>query len=361
MQTLTPDVLAELKGRTGLITLNRPRALNALTLPMLRALHAILDAWRDDPQVLAVAIRGMGKEGPFGAFCAGGDIRYFHQAAHEGSPELERYFDQEYSLDFKIHGYPKPYIAFMDGVVMGGGMGISQGARWRLVTPDSRLAMPETLIGLFPDVAGGYFLSRCSGRAGEYLGLTGESVLGRDAIALGLADAWVSADQLTAIWEGLSAPFENTAALELWLARQVSREPSPLPEWTEPAARFFDRPDVPAILAALEQDDSTWARTTAAVLRQRSPLMLHVVLEQIRRARHMSLADELRMERVMMHRAFAAGANSEAVEGIRALAIDKDRAPRWQHVRAEDVPETAVQAFFSSPWSLEDHPLRRLG
>ncbi|MEO7886053.1 MAG: 3-hydroxyisobutyryl-CoA hydrolase, partial [Polaromonas sp.] len=170
------DVLLEQRGNAGLITLNRPKALNALSLSMIRELSNALLAWRDDASVQVVAIRGTNKAGRpgtpesrFGGFCAGGDIRFFHQAVMAGDASLEDFFTEEYALNHLIHNYPKPYIAFMDGVVMGGGMGISQGARVRIVTDHTKMAMPETNIGLFPDVGGGYFLSRCPGHVGEYL------------------------------------------------------------------------------------------------------------------------------------------------------------------------------------------------
>ena len=169
----TGDVLTEVRGQVGFITLNRPKALNALSLPMVRELAAALTAWRDDPAVLAVAIRGTNKAGRpgtpealFGGFSAGGDIRFFHEVALAGDSALDDFFTEEYRLNHLIHNYPKPYVAFMDGVVMGGGMGISQGAKVRIVTERSKLAMPETNIGLFPDVGGGYFLSRCAGSVG---------------------------------------------------------------------------------------------------------------------------------------------------------------------------------------------------
>ncbi|MCE1249130.1 MAG: 3-hydroxyisobutyryl-CoA hydrolase, partial [Comamonadaceae bacterium] len=183
----TEYVVAQLCGRIGCITLNRPKALNALSLEMVRALMAQLLAWRDDPQVLAVAIRGSHKDGAFGAFCAGGDIRFLHQAGTAGQPVLEDFFTEEYALNHLIHTFGKPYIAFMDGIVMGGGMGISQGGTLRVVTERTKMAMPETAIGLFPDVGGGYFLARCPGHRGEWLALTGETVGAGDAIALGLA------------------------------------------------------------------------------------------------------------------------------------------------------------------------------
>ncbi|MDD2546398.1 MAG: 3-hydroxyisobutyryl-CoA hydrolase, partial [Burkholderiaceae bacterium] len=203
MTETVAEVLSEVRGQMGLITLNRPRALNALSLGMVRELMAVLLAWKDDARVLAVAIRGSNKEGPFGAFCAGGDIRFLHQAGTQGNPLLEDFFTEEYALNHLIHNYPKPYIAFMDGIVMGGGMGISQGAALRIVTERTKMAMPETAIGLFPDVGGGYFLSRCPGRAGEWLALTGETIGAGDAVALGLADGCLPAEQQAPLWEAL--------------------------------------------------------------------------------------------------------------------------------------------------------------
>jgi enoyl-CoA hydratase/carnithine racemase len=361
-----PDstVIVEVQGRVGLITLNRPKALNALSLEMIRALTAALRSWQDEPAVLAVAVRGVSKEGPFGAFCAGGDIRFFHQAALSGDHALEDFFTEEYALNHLIHTYPKPYIAFMDGIVMGGGMGISQGASLRIVTERSKLAMPETNIGLFPDVGGGYFLSRCRGRLGEYLALTGHMLGGHEAITAGLADGFIESGRLPGLWASLGkTPFENGASVERWCASHLSTAVAP-PTWpAKEVDRIFALPDVPQIMAALESTDSDWARQTAATLRQRSPLMLHVVLEQIRRARGMGLADDLRMERGMVHRCFhlRPGAASETVEGIRALAVDKDHSPQWTPARIEDVTPAQVAAFFESPWSAETHPLKHLG
>lgn len=357
-------VVAEVQGRVGCITLNRPKALNALSLGMVRDLTAALLAWRDDPAVLAVAIRGTGKEGPFGQFCAGGDIRFFHQAALSGNPELEDFFTEEYALNHLIHTYPKPYIAFMDGICMGGGMGISQGASLRVVTERSKLAMPETHIGLFPDVGGGFFLSRCAGRLGEYLALTGRILAGQESMAAGLADGFIESGRLAGLWASLaSTPFENGDAVERWVASHLHTQ-APAPVW--PVAevdRVFALDSATAIVQALESTDSDWARSTVEVLRHRSPLMLHVVLEQVRRARGMGLADDLRMERDMVRRCFhlRPGAASETVEGIRALAVDKDHTPKWNPARVEDVQASDVAAFFVSPWPAAAHPLRHLG
>lgn len=354
------DIVVEASCGVGRVTLNRPRALNALTLDMIRELTAVLLAWRDDASVRAVAIRGQGKADPFGAFCAGGDIRFFHQAALAGDPRLEDFFTEEYSLDHLVHGFGKPFIAFMDGVVMGGGMGIAQGASLRIATERTKMAMPETNIGLFPDVGGGYFLGRCPGRAGEYLALTGHVISGADAVAAGLADVVVDSAQLPPLWAQLAAGVVP-AASDLIPA-------GPPPDGTllaDQAAidRFFALPTVNDIVAALEADPSPWAGQTAAVLRKRSPLMLHVVLEQVRRGRHMGLADDLRMERGLVRNCFQLrpGAAGETVEGIRALAVDKDHRPRWNPARVEDVTPGQVAAFFETPWPAHAHPLRHLG
>ncbi|MDP2263781.1 MAG: enoyl-CoA hydratase/isomerase family protein [Hydrogenophaga sp.] len=365
MSAIPPDthVIAEIQGRVGCLTLNRPRALNALSLDMIRAITESLLAWRDNDTVLAVIVRGSGKEGPFGAFCAGGDIRFFHQAALSGDPRLEDFFTEEYALNHLIHTYPKPYIALMDGIVMGGGMGISQGASLRIVTERSQLAMPETGIGLFPDVGGGYFLSRCPGRLGEYLALTGRVLGGREAMAAGLADGWIDSGRLTGLWASLgTTPFENGASVERWCASHLSTTAGPA-SWPQTEVdRVFALDGVPQIMAALDATDSEWARSTAKLLRTRSPLMLHVVLEQIRRARGMGLADALRLERGMVRQCFhwRAGAASETVEGIRALAVDKDHAPRWNPARLEEVTPPLVAAFFEQPWPVHAHPLRAL-
>lgn len=361
------EVVTEVHGHVGLITINRPKALNALSLPMIRSLTKILLLWRDAPAVHAVAIRGTSKTGPFGAFCAGGDIRFFHQAALAGDDALEQFFTEEYALNHLIHNYPKPYIAFMDGIVMGGGMGISQGAQIRIVTERTRMAMPETNIGLFPDVGGGYFLSRCPGHSGEWLALTGEVVNASLALELGLADACFETTQLASAWAALgSSDFDRDGAVDQWLTLFSNPEAEDPNAHTAQIDHHFAKHSVSAIVHSLEADESAWAQHTAHTLRRRSPLMLHVVLAQIRRARHMTLADDLRMERDMIYHCFhphhlnLGDAQSEAVEGIRALAVDKDNTPQWNPSRIEKVEAATVTPFFSSPWTPDTHPLRDL-
>ena len=212
-------ITAEVRGQTGCITLNRPGALNALSLPMIRDLLATLRTWQLDERVRVVAFRGMGKAGPFGVFCAGGDIRFFHQAVMAGNPALEDFFTEEYTLNHLIHTYAKPTIAFMDGIVMGGGMGIAQGTTHRLVTERTKMAMPETGIGLFPDVGGGHFLAHFPGATGEWLALTGETIGADGAIACGLADTFIDSGQQAALWDALATTrLESTADLGSMIA-----------------------------------------------------------------------------------------------------------------------------------------------
>ena len=368
-RTSSVDVVFEKRGNAGLITLNRPKALNALSLAMVRDLTAALLDWRDDANVTVVAIRGtnkLGKPGTpealFGGFCAGGDIRFFHAAALAGDTALDDFFTEEYTLNHLIHNYPKPYIAFMDGVVMGGGMGLSQGAKLRIVTEHTKMAMPETNIGLFPDVGGGYFLSRCPGHVGEYLALTGEVISADEAVDCGLADVKVDAASLPALWDALGViSFEEWSATKFVASRAIKQGDTALKHPQIEA--HFGLLRVKHIIDSLEKSkDDIWAKKTAAVLRKRSPLMLHVTLEQIRRARSMTLADDLRMERDMVHHCFylRPGVVSETVEGIRALAVDKDYTPKWNPARIEDVKPGMADAFFASPWTADAHPLHKL-
>lgn len=363
------EILLERVGQVGCITLNRAKALNALSLDMVRSITTALLQWRSDPDVLAVALRGMGREGPFSCFCAGGDIRFFHRAALAGDPSLEDFFTEEYALNHLMHSYGKPVIAFLDGIVMGGGMGLAQGASLRLVTERTRMAMPETAIGLFPDVGGGHFLSRCPGRVGEYLGMSGVSFGSCEALAWGLADRELPAAQMPILWTAMAdvtAP-DSARWLKQWQELLPATSPSdgawePLPELDV----FFAGTNATTVLHRLESSSQSWAGECAQLLRQRSPLMVQVTLEQVRRARAMGLADALRMERDLVRHCFhtthlgRGGPSSETVEGIRALAIDKDHQPRWQPARQEDVTPDMVAPFFASPWPDHAHPLRWL-
>lgn len=388
MNVYSEEVVSEKVGAVACITLNRPKALNALSLPMVRELTHVLRGFEVDPDVLAVVIRGSNKDGPFGAFCAGGDIRYFHQAALSGDASLEDFFTEEYNLNHIIHTYSKPYIALMDGIVMGGGMGLSQGIALRVVTERTQMAMPETQIGLFPDVGGGYFLSRCPGNTGEYLALTGQLLRGAESLAVGLADVCMDSNALTALWDGLQSKqwrqgddvvawVKEQASIHAVVASHAETASNPTPNtstrsswWNAHIDTIFRLPTVNDIVDALNQlvdkEPEGWAADTLKALRQRSPLLLAVSLEQIRRGSTMGLSDELRMERDMVRHCFHAdhlsrrGAQTDTAEGIRALVIDKDRQPKWQPTSIEEISPEMVQPFFQSPWPTALHPLRHL-
>lgn len=359
------QVLAQQQGGLGVITLHRPGALHALSLPMVRDITTVLLHWQPLREVHTVLLQATVAPGKTAAFCAGGDIRFFHQAALAGDPMVEDFFTEEYTLNHLIHTYGKPVIALMDGITMGGGMGLAQGATLRVVTERSVLAMPETLIGLFPDVGGGWFLSRCPGHVGEYLALTGRSLGASDAMAVGLADVCVASGELQAVraaWAA-QAPASAEQAMAVWHARAQPCEPSSVLAQQTTIDQHFAHPSALAIVQSLEACASAWAQQVAHELRQRSPLMLEVTLQQVRRERAMGLADALRQERGLVRHCLQLrpGAASETMEGIRALVIDKDRTPRWNPPRLEEVAPEAVAAFFESPWPLHAHPLANLG
>lgn len=384
MSVPEPDVLARVSGRVGVITLNRPKALNALSLGMVRTMTQALSKWAADPAVDVVVVHGAPRVNAEGKasvhFCAGGDIRFFHTAALAGDPQLEDFFTEEYALNHLIHRFPKPYVTLIDGVCMGGGMGIAgHGAAnaCRVVTPAAKLAMPETNIGLFPDVGGGWFLARCPGHLGEYLALTGHVVPGSQAGRFGLADQVASADGQAKLLEHLSTAPDPRSALREWLAANAAPSASDgeadaaFLTLTQRAERFFALPTVLAIVQALEACPASdpahaWAQETAQAVRQRSPLMGEVTLRQVRAARHLSLADDLRLERDLVRHSFhprhlgRGATQSDTVEGIRALAVDKDHAPKWQPARLEDVTPEMVNGFFASPWPAMAHPLKQL-
>jgi enoyl-CoA hydratase/carnithine racemase len=348
---------------TGFITLDRPEALNSLSLPMLRAITAALLAWRDDSDVAAVVIRSSGEK----AFCAGGDIRFFYDAGRAppqgGSALIEDFFTEEYALNHLVHSYPKPYIALMDGVVMGGGMGIAQSgpdSRVRIVTGRTKMAMPEVNIGLFPDVGGSYFLSRAPGGLGLYLGVTGATMGAADALYAGLADHYVPTDEL----ELLDAILESTPGAELADALAAFAEPfrggaaaGKLEARRADIDRHFGAGSVPAIVASLEADGGEFARATVAMMATRSPLMMCVTHELIKRGAGLDMAGCLRMERALVRRTFEHG---EVIEGVRALVIDKDGAPKWHPPSLEQVSGEMVRSLFEPVWPDYAHPLRHL-
>lgn len=360
---MTDFVKTTIANRTGVITLDRPRTLNSLSLEMVRAMSEVLLAWRDDPAIDAVVLRSSSDK----ALCAGGDIRYFHEVGSlpvtGGSATLEDFFTEEYRLNHLIHGYPKPYIALMDGVVMGGGLGIAEASAQtglRIVTEGTKMAMPEVNIGLFPDVGGSYFLSRAPGKLGTYLGLSGLTIRAADALAAGLADTFVARAQMPA----LLALIEATPGLQLRAAIRQFAAPfandagaSALAAERATIDRHFGAPTVAAIMASLASDPGVFAQNALAAMRQRSPLLMCVTLELLHRGAALDLADCLRLERILVRRTFEHG---EVLEGIRALVIERDHQPKWNPPALEQVTEAMVAQFFLSPWPPRAHPLRDL-
>ena len=313
---MTDEILVDIRDGMATVTLNRPQALNALSFGMLERITECLEDFEHDDGVAAVGFRGAGDR----AFCAGGDVRSLYESFRSGRRDQRRYFEIEYAMDLRIHRYPKPVTAYMHGITMGGGMGIAQGARRRVVTASSRLAMPETAIGLFPDVGGSFFLSRLPGRLGLYLALTGVTIDAADALYCGLAN-----DSDGAI----------TAASEL--------------ERLRPAIdAHFSKPGVEAIIASLDREEREefreWAGDACRRLSRASPTMLKVTFEQLRRAATMTLEECFRMELGMVLASFEHG---DFLEGIRAMLVDKDRRPRWKPDRLDAVTESDVQRFFS--------------
>jgi len=329
------DVDAIIEGRVGRIVLNRPKALNALDQPMIRAIAAALSAWRDDPSVHAVTIEGAGGR----AFCAGGDIRAIRDAALAGDAAwIHGFFHEEYTLNRMIAEYPKPYIALIDGICMGGGIGVSVHGRYRVATEAALFAMPETGIALFPDVGASYFLPRLPGALGMYLGLTGTRLKGADAVHAGFATHFVPQSLLADLAAALAR--DGVAALAEFV---VALPAFSLAEARPAIDRAFRAGSVAAIFAALEEEGD-WGQATLAILRAASPSSLLWSFGIIRRgASHelpACLAAELKLTAgVTAHPDFA--------EGVRAMIIDKDRAPKWVPARLEDVDQAAIAAMLA--------------
>ncbi|GGI54808.1 enoyl-CoA hydratase/isomerase family protein [Oxalicibacterium solurbis] len=361
---MSEHLLTDQAGPVGVVSLNRAQALNALSLEMIRGLNAALSSWLQDSHIQAALIESVSPK----AFCAGGDLRFFYEifcnAGMANSPLLEAFFTEEYTLNHLIHHYHKPYIALLNGLVMGGGMGISQSSsplRLRIVTEQTRMAMPEVNIGLFPDVGGSYFLSRMPGETGTWLALTGETIGAADALHTGLADIFVPSDTLPALRDMLQArDTDHIHAARHFCApfeEKVDTNSGTLARHRQLIDKHFSLDSVQDIMHSLADGADPFARHTAETMRRRSPLLLCVTLEQLRRGRTMTIAECLRMERTMMHHCFE---HPDAMEGIRAAIIDKDNRPQWQPATIEEVSEDMVQRFFAPVWRDETHPLRGL-
>ena len=354
-----------LLGRTGgiaTLTINRPQALNALTLANYRQIAPALAAWAEDPAVHALVVRGAGGR----AFCAGGDVRAVYEAGRgiSGDRELTAvFFAEEYRLIRDIHRFPKPYIAIIDGITMGGGAGVSVNGAYRLATERTLFAMPETAIGLFPDVGATRFLNRCPGQTGRYLGLTGARLKAADALYCGLATHFVAQDEVEPLLSALAATewrmggeVHRVEALLVGFATDPG--PAPMAALRPAIDRCFAADSVEAILEALAAEaasdsaDAGWAGETRAGLMAKSPTSLKVTLRQLTLGRGHNVEEALTLEYRLTQHFMAA---HDFYEGVRALLIDKDQAPRWQPPSLAAVDGATVAAYFAP---LGDRELR---
>jgi enoyl-CoA hydratase/carnithine racemase len=354
-------------ARLGIATLDAEKTLNALSLPMILALHERLDTWANDPGIVCVLLRGNGAK----AFCAGGDVRALVENAGSATgkvpPLAAQFFAAEYRLDYTLHTYPKPLICWGHGYVLGGGMGLLQGAGIRVVTPSSRLAMPEVSIGLYPDVGASWFLSRLPGKLGLFLGLTGAQVNGRDALDLGLADRFLLDDQqeemidrlLQLNWQEQTAVQLNSLFKAL---HNEAIEKAPEAQWLPRRQVIDELLDVADIASAwnaikhqLNSTDELLAKA-ARTMTQGCPMTAQLIWEQIKRARHMSLAEVLGMEYAM---SLNCCRHPDFFEGVRARLIDKDHTPHWHWQDIASIPLAVVDAHFEKAWEGR-HPLADL-
>ena len=334
------EVLIRREGRAGRITMNRPKALNALTYPMVGRIRAALEAWKDDPAVELVLLDDAGERG----LCAGGDVRSLYESRSQGSGFARTFWRDEYRLNALIARYPKPYVAIQDGIVMGGGIGLSSHGSHRIVTERSHLAMPETGIGLIPDVGGTWLLANAPGETGVLLGLTGEAMRAADAIYARFSDAFLASAKLPALIARLIDPRGGPVGEAI---RSLAEDPgeSDLARRSGAIDAAFASADVETVHMALAGIAEAWAAKTRAALLQKSPKALKLTHAAIRQARRLpSLEEALKVEYRLTVRLFEDG---EFPEGIRALLIDKDRKPKWSPPQLGEVTPDLVGRYLA--------------
>ena len=331
------DVLVKIDGSVGRITLNRPKAINSLTHPMVTRIGAALTAWQDDDAVACVIVDGAGERG----LCAGGDVVAIYHSAKADGAEARQFWHDEYLVNAQIGRYPKPYVAIMDGITMGGGVGISAHGSVRIATDTTKMAMPEVGIGFIPDVGGTYLLARTPGLLGLHAALSGAPFTGADAIAMGFADHFVPHDLLAAFLATAIADGPAAAVA----AHAQEPPPSTLLDQRDWIDECYAGDTVPDILAALGDRGGDQAAKAAELISSRSPVALAVTLEAVRRAGTLtSLEDVLRQE---FRTSCASLRSHDLVEGIRAQLIDKDRNPKWSPPSSEAVTTADVEAYFA--------------
>ncbi|MFZ5834335.1 MAG: enoyl-CoA hydratase/isomerase family protein [Pseudomonadota bacterium] len=331
------EVVFERMGTLGVIILNRPEALNALTLGMCHAIEAQLLEWKSDASVKAVAVKGMGR-----AFCAGGDIRALYDAGLTKDEYPYRFYHDEYRLNVLIKHYEKPYIALLDGIVMGGGVGVSVHGSHRIVTENLRFAMPETGIGLFPDVGGSYFLSRCPGELGLYLALTGTRISAADALYCGIATAYVPSAQIEALQSALSRGGDTDSVIAEFA--QNPPDDAPLSQLRARIDRIFSHDSVEEITEALLWEGDQWASQTRNSILGKSPISSKVAFRQLREGAKLDFKACMQMEYRLANR-FIEG--RDFYEGVRATVIDKGQTPNWQPDSLAGISDADVDAYFA--------------
>ena len=336
---MTQDVITRILGKAGHISLNRPAALHALTLDMVHAITNALKAWRDDDTVECIMIDHAEGRG----FCAGGDIAFLRASALEGGQAGRKFFHDEYQLNHLLFTYPKPVVAFIDGITMGGGVGISQPATYRVATENTRFAMPETGIGLFPDVGGGWYLSRLAGRVGHYLALTGARIDGADCLAVGLASRYLPSASLPDVKAAIAdAPGKINEILKV---AAVGAPLSKLIQWRGDIDRLFASDVFEDILAVLAADGSEWATKELTALNSKSPQTCKVALRQLAESLTCDdFADNMRMEYRIASRVLT---RPDFTEGVRAVIVDKDNAPQWNPATPQGVTDDLLDAIFA--------------
>jgi enoyl-CoA hydratase len=339
-----PDLIARREGSVGVIRLNRPKAINALTLDMSLALDAALDRFEADPAVALVLLEGAGERG----LCAGGDIRGLYESSRAGGDLGKVFWRQEYLMNARIAKFPKPYVAFMDGLVMGGGVGLSAHGRHRVVTEKTRLAMPEVGLGFFPDVGGTWLLSRSPGEIGTYFGLTGQTMNGPDAIHARFADAVLPSGKLPALREALTNVRIGTTPEEIKILIDgfaTGETAGPVAALQPSIDVWFAHDRMEDIVAALQRDGSELAQATLKTLSEKSPRGMVVALKLLRLARGSSSLEQCLVREYRA--ALEVFASNDFREGVRAAVIDKDRNPRWSPSRLEDVTPEIVAPYFA--------------
>ncbi|WP_423602115.1 enoyl-CoA hydratase/isomerase family protein [Sphingomonas sp. MS122] len=336
---MSDDVLIFVEGKVGRIRLNRPKAIHALNTGMCAAVLDALAAWRDDTAVEAVMIDHAEGRG----FCAGGDIRMIAESGAGDGSAARAFFRTEYRMNHALFTYVKPIVAFMDGITMGGGVGIAMPAKYRVATENTKLAMPETGIGLFPDVGGGWYLSRLPGRAGQYLALTGHRLDGAECLALGLASHYLHSDMLD---EAKARIIADPQAIDAVLdALSVPAPDARILAHQGAIDRLFASDRLEDILSALEADGGEWAAQQRATLATKSPQTMKVSLKLLLDGKAMpTFEDEMRQE-------FAVASHvvqrHDFVEGVRAVIVDKDNAPKWNPASAEEVSDHLIDQIFA--------------